>query len=235
MSLDYIIHDREKVNLSDVLLEPESQQAIEQLIKEFEYVSELSKFNLPVNNKILLQGSSGCGKTTTAKAIATALKKQLYILSLGNFISPRIGETAQNLKSVFEKTGKDDAVLFLDEFDQIGKARNVDEKDVGEMRRIVNTLIQLIDYLPNTAVLIAATNHPGIIDTALSRRFQLILNYELPDKKMLDTYYEKLLSPFPEHLQNIERKYNLSFAEAKDYAYSLLKSLLIKEMENQKK
>ncbi|QDP85621.1 AAA family ATPase [Chryseobacterium sp. SNU WT5] len=228
---DLIIHDKEQVSLDDVFLNNYNQQNIEQLIKEYKYVDELTKYGLPVNNKILLQGHSGCGKTTTAKAIANALGKPILILNLSNVVCSRIGETSQNLKQIFDKATREKAVLFLDEFDQIGKERGSDDKDVGEMRRLVNTLIQLIDYFPENALLIAATNHAEIIDTALMRRFQLRINFEMPTSDILDTYYDKILLPFPAEMQHFERRYNISFAEAKDYAFTCIKSLLIEHFE----
>jgi SpoVK/Ycf46/Vps4 family AAA+-type ATPase len=136
---------------------------------------------------------------------------------------------------VFDKAGREKAILFLDEFDQIGKARENDENDVGEMRRLVNTLIQLIDYFPANALLLCATNHPEIIDNALLRRFQLKINFEMPAPDVLDNYYDKLLSRFPGHMQHIARKYDISFAEAKDHAFTLVKSTLIRELESQTK
>ena len=151
----------------------------------------------------MLQGNSGCGKTITAKAIAHTLNKNIIILNLSNVVCARIGETSQNIKQVFDKAGREKAVLFLDEFDQIGKARGRDDKDVGEMRRLVNTIIQLMDYFPNNALLICATHHPEIIDTALLRRFQLKIHFEMPCAKILDEYYVELLSSFPKDLQNI--------------------------------
>lgn len=181
----------------------------------------------------MLQGSSGCGKTTTAKAIANALGKPILILNLSNIVCSRIGETSQNIKLVFDKAGRDKSVLFLDEFDQIGKAREDSDKDVGEMRRLVNTIIQLIDYYPKNAVLICATNHPEIIDSALMRRFQLRIDFELPNQETLDTFYDKLLSVFPVDMQNIERKYDLSFAEVKDYVNTEVKSILIEKLERE--
>lgn len=232
---DLIINDKEVVSLEDVFLNKYNQQHIQQLIKEHKYVDELMKYGLPVNNKILLQGNSGCGKTTTAKAIAHALGKPILILNLSNVVCSRIGETSQNIKQVFDKAGREKAVLFLDEFDQIGKERGSDDKDVGEMRRLVNTIIQLIDYYPSNALLIAATNHADIIDVALMRRFQLRINFEMPTVEILDTYYEKILLPFPEELQNFERQYNVSFAEAKDYAFTKLKSRLIDKFEAEEK
>ena len=229
---DIIIHDREKVDWGDVLMDESGRKVIDQLIKEYRHLEDLKKYNLPVNNKLLLHGSSGCGKTMTAKAIANSLGKMIYILNLSNFISARIGETSQNLKLVFDKAAREGAVLFLDEFDQIGKMRGSTDQDVGEMRRLVNTLIQLIDYFPEKALLVAATNHLDILDHALIRRFQCIVEYEMPAAEVLDRYYDKLLSAFPTHLQDIERKYEISFAEAKDHIYTLVKARIIDELES---
>ncbi|WP_262148108.1 AAA family ATPase [Chryseobacterium foetidum] len=228
-----IIQDKEAVTLDDVFLEPQNKNQIVQLIKEQKYADELQKYGLPVNNKILLEGSSGCGKTMTAKAIANALDKNIIILNLSNIVSSRIGETSQNIKMIFDKAARERSVLFLDELDQIGKARGSDDKDVGEMRRLVNTLIQLIDYYPENALLLCATNHAEIIDTAIIRRFQLKLQYEMPSKDFLDSFYDSVLLKFPEDLSNIDRKYNISFAEAKDYAFTMVKGRLIERLENQ--
>lgn len=233
---DLIINDKEQVALNDVHLDEGNRQKFVQLIKEHGYIEELSQYGLPVNNKLLLHGSSGCGKTMTAKAIANALGKNILILNLSNVVCSRIGETSQNIKQVFDKAGRERAVLFLDEFDQIGKARGNDDKDVGEMRRLVNTLIQLIDYYPEKALLLCATNHPEIIDKALLRRFQLHINFEVPKRETLDVYYDKLLSRFPKEIQNsIERKYNISFGKAKDHTFTLVKAVLIKEWDEKQK
>ncbi|MCT2564017.1 AAA family ATPase [Chryseobacterium herbae] len=227
-----IIQDKEEVTLNDVFLGSNNRDQLVQLIKEHNYVKELQEYGLPVNNKILLQGNSGCGKTMTAKAVANALGKSILILNLSNIVSSRIGETSQNIKMIFDKAARERSVLFLDELDQIGKARGSDDKDVGEMRRLVNTLIQLIDYYPENALLLCATNHAEIIDTALLRRFQLKINYEMPSAEFLDTFYDNLLSKFPEDLRNIDRKHNISFAEAKDHALTSVKSALIKKLES---
>lgn len=229
---DLIINDKEQVKLEDVILKEESRQQLLQLIKEHRYIDELHKYGLPVSNKLMLHGSSGCGKTTTAKAIANALGRPIMILNLSNVINSRIGETSQNMKQIFDKAAKERAVLFLDEFDQIGKSRDNSEQDVGEMRRLVNTIIQLIDYFPDKSLLICATNHPEIIDSALLRRFQFSISYEMPDNNQLDTYYDQLLDNMPEHLRAINRKYNISFAQAKDDAYTQVKRALIAELES---
>lgn len=226
-----IIQDKDQISLNDVFLDKNNRNQLVQLIKEHTYSKELQEYGLPVNHKILLQGSSGCGKTMTAKAIASALGKNIIILNLSNIISSRIGETSQNIKMIFDKTARERSVLFLDELDQIGKARGSDDKDVGEMRRLVNTLLQLIDYYPEHALLLCATNHPEIIDTALLRRFQLRVHYEMPSAEFLDTFYDNLLLQFPEDMRKIERKYSISFAEAKDHALTAVKTALIQKLE----
>ncbi|MDQ1096522.1 MULTISPECIES: AAA family ATPase [Chryseobacterium] len=226
-----IIQDKEEVALDEVFLSESNYEQFRQLIKEHTYINELREYGLPVNNKVLLEGSSGCGKTMTAKAIAHALGKSIIILNLSNIVSSRIGETSQNIKMIFDKASRERSVLFLDELDQIGKARGSDDKDVGEMRRLVNTLLQLIDYYPENALLICATNHADIIDTALLRRFQLKITYQLPSEEFLNRYYDYILAQFPEDLRAVDRKYNISFAEARDHALTSVKGNLIRNLE----
>lgn len=228
------VNDTEKIALNDLLFSEENKAALTQTIKEHQYLEELKRYNLKVDNKILLYGHSGCGKTTTAKAIATALNKNIVIINLSTLINARIGETSKNVKAIFDKAIREKSVLFLDEFDQIGKSRDSDDKDVGEMRRLVNTIIQLIDYFPTDSLLICATNHYHTIDTALLRRFQLRLQFEMPNENELNLYYDKLLTAFPDHLQDIPRKYNISYAEAKDYVNTTMKKQIIAALELQK-
>ncbi|QQD13059.1 AAA family ATPase [Sphingobacterium sp. UDSM-2020] len=230
---DLIITKNEQTELANIFLNQENNASIQQLIKEYTYSEELLQYGLPVNNKILLHGSSGCGKTTTAKAIAQKLGKSILTLNLSTIVCSRIGETSQNIKQIFDKAAREKAVLFLDEFDQIAKARGNDDKDVGEMRRLVNTLIQLIDYLPQTVLLIAATNHVSIIDKALLRRFQLQISYDLPSQLELDKYYAKLVEKFPADIKQFQRKYEISYAEARDHAFTQVKASLIAKLEKQ--
>lgn len=228
---ELVVNDTEKIVLEDLLFSEENKSALLQTIKEHKYIEELKKYNLKVDNKILLHGHSGCGKTTTAKAIATALNKNIVIINLSTLINAKIGETSKNVKAIFDKAIREKAVLFLDEFDQIGKSRESDDKDVAEMRRLVNTIIQLIDYFPTDSLLICATNFYKSIDTALLRRFQIKLKFEMPDEKVLDIYYDKLLAGFPVHFQDIPRKYSISYAEAKDYVQTIMKKQIIAELE----
>ncbi|OJU77914.1 MAG: ATPase [Bacteroidetes bacterium 47-18] len=232
---DLIITDKTSVALEDMMLPPEHRAAIDQFLKEHRYRAELQAYGLPVNNKLLLYGHSGCGKTTTAKAIAHRLGKPLLILNLSNVVNSRIGETSQNIRQVFDKAAREKSVLFLDELDQIGKARDHEDKDVGEMRRLVNTLIQLIDYFPEDALLLAATNQASVIDSAIWRRFQLRIPFEQPSEEQLDQYYDHILAKFPEDLKRIERLYGISYAEAKDSAYTRIKRILLEQLESGQK
>ncbi|MEN2401474.1 ATP-binding protein [Flavobacterium sp. MC2016-06] len=232
MSLhELTVIDTEKISLDDLLFSEENKTALVQTIKEHQYLDELKKYNLKVDHKILLHGSSGCGKTSAAKAIANALNKNIVIVNLSTLINAKIGETSKNVKVIFDKAIRERAVLFLDEFDQIGKSRDSDDKDVGEMRRLVNTIIQLFDYFPSDSLLICATNHFEVLDTALLRRFQLRLKFEMPSENELDIYYDKILAGFPSHLHNIERKYQISYAEALDYIHTKMKKQIIDELE----
>lgn len=225
------INDRERVELDDLFFSDVNKVALRQVVKEYQYLEELQKYNLHVDNKILLHGASGCGKTSTAKAIATAFGKKLTIVNLSTLVNAKIGETSRNVKALFDKAAKDKGVLFLDEFDQMGKMRTGDDKDVGEMRRLVNTIIQLIDYFPNDSLLICATNHYNLIDSALLRRFQLRLKFEMPNEQELDRYYDTLMAQFPPRFQMLPRIYSISYAEAKDYIQTSMKREIIAELE----
>lgn len=222
------------ITLDELHLNADVRNSINQLIEEFTYKDALHQLNIPVDNKILLYGHTGCGKTATANAIGLALNKKVITLNLASFVSSRLGETGKNLAELFKKASNDNAVLFIDEFDFIGKLRDYDQKDSGEMKRVVNTLIQQIDYLADNTLLICATNHIEIIDSALLRRFQIKLKYELPSKEHLDVYYDSILSKFPENINRVERSYDISYAEAKDIAHQQIKAKVI-QLEKQKK
>lgn len=222
------------LTLDELHLNNEVRAKVNQLLEEFTYLDALSKLNIPVDNKILLHGHTGCGKTATANAIGLALNKKVITINLSGFVSSKLGETAKNLAELFKEASNEKAILFIDEFDFVGKLRDYDEKDSGEMKRLVNALIQQIDHLDDNTLLICATNHISIIDTALLRRFQIKLNYELPSQESLDIYYDSLLSKFPKNINDVKRSYAISYAEAKDLVHQQIKANAI-QLEKQKK
>lgn len=215
------------IELDKIHLSSENRAKISQLVEEFNYRHILKKYNLPVDNKLLLHGHTGCGKTATAHAIAEELGKEIVTIYLGEFISSKLGETSRNLSKVFKEVAYDQSILFIDEFDFIGKKRDYDDNDAGEVKRIVNTLIQLIDNMNQECLLICATNHLQIIDSAILRRFQLRLQYDLPSQENLDQYYDEILQDFPDEVQDMKRVYDISYAEAKDLIHQHAKKQLI--------
>lgn len=224
-SLYYI--DRTKISLDDVMFNDNVKREIEQFLREYKYREILLKYDLPVSNKILLYGKTGCGKTMTAKAIAKHLDKKLIIVNLATIVSSKLGETAKNIESLFKEIQYESAVLFFDEFDSLGQIRDYDNKDNSEMKRVVNAILQLIDNLPQKSILMAATNQIHMIDEALRRRFELQLEYTAPNQEALDIFYDKLLSVYPEEYRAFERVYDISYAEAKNLVQRAVKDNII--------
>lgn len=219
--------DRENVNLEDVVFEASVAGQVEQFLKEHRFSEILHQYELPVANKIFLYGKTGCGKTMTAKAIAKELDKKIFIVNLSTIVSSKLGETAKNINNIFKEANYENSVLFFDEFDSLGQVRDYDNKDSSEMKRVVNALLQLIDNFPRNAILIAATNQIQMIDEALLRRFELKLEFISPSEKVLDSYYDTLLSRYPVKYQKVERKYGISFSEAKDFVFRQVKNNII--------
>ena len=219
--------DTSNVNLSYVVFNAAVAAEIEQFLTESRFRELLDSYGLPVNNKMLLYGKTGCGKTMTAKAIARQLGKKIVIANLAGIVSSKLGETAKNVESLFKEVSYNDAVLFFDEFDSLGQIRDYDTNDSSEMKRVVNAILQLIDNFPKDCVLIAATNQVHMIDEALVRRFELRLEFGQPVKSVLDAYYDKLLATFPAEFQTLERVYDISFAEAKHHVFKEVKNNII--------
>ena len=167
--------------LDNLICTPEIKKELEYFIKEHRESSLLKSVHIPLTNKIIFYGPSGCGKTLAAYVLAGELEKPLLIVNLGAVVSSKLGETSRNITKIFKQGTFENAVIFFDEFDSIGKIRDYDQ-DHGEMKRVVNTLLQLFDYLPENAIVIAATNQLQMIDEALKRRFDLSLELAAPSE-----------------------------------------------------
>lgn len=160
------------------------RNSLDFFVKEHKSIDILKHFDLPVSNKLLLYGPSGCGKTLAAYVLAGELEKMMVVVNLGAIVSSKLGETSKNLSKLFRKATSDNTIIFIDEFDSLGKIRDYSQ-DHGEMKRVVNTILQLFDYLPQENLVIAATNQKDMIDEALVRRFDSIIKFELPDLKQI--------------------------------------------------
>lgn len=169
------------------------QEELAYFVREQRSIEMLQRFELPVANKLLFYGPSGCGKTLASYVMAGELNKTMLVVNLGAIVSAKLGETSRNLSRLFNKAANEDCILFFDEFDTLGKVRDYSQ-DHGEMKRVVNTILQLFDYLPQRSIVIAASNHAEMIDPALLRRFDLKLHLGLPDKTQIKHLIEKTLS-----------------------------------------
>jgi SpoVK/Ycf46/Vps4 family AAA+-type ATPase len=165
-------------------LDAPTQATLDIAIAENRQGEILRSRGLKPSNKLLFCGPPGCGKTVTAEALATELYLPFAIVRFESVVSSYLGETSANLAKVFDFARSRPMVLLFDEFDAIGRSRN-DESEHGELKRVVNALLQLIDRFRGETVLIAATNHQGTLDSAIWRRFDEILNFPKPTKPQI--------------------------------------------------
>jgi SpoVK/Ycf46/Vps4 family AAA+-type ATPase len=166
--------------LEDLVLSPALFEEATDLVHEIERWADLDVAGIPRRRSLLLYGPPGCGKTSIAEAMAGELNRPLSIVRTDSVISSFLGETASNLARVFEYANSTASVVLFDEFDSLGKSRD-DQSDHGELRRVVNGVLQLIDRYEGPSFLIAATNHSQVLDAALWRRFSEVQEVGFPD------------------------------------------------------
>ena len=167
-------------NKTSVILSRSNAEKLDSFILSYQNADKLNALGIGVSNTLLLYGPPGCGKTKCAYLIAKKLNLPLVIARLDSLISSYLGTTAKNIRTLFEFSQKMPCVLFLDEFDAIAKARD-DSNELGELKRVVNSLLQNVDAMSNDSLLLAATNHEQLLDSAVWRRFDYKLEIELPD------------------------------------------------------
>lgn len=158
--------------LDELVLAPNVRALCDQLLEEQHRADILRSHGLEPRHRVLLLGPPGNGKTSLAEAIAGELALPLLRVRYDTIVGSFLGETAARLGKVFDHARTRQCVLFFDEFDSIGKSRG-DSHETGEIKRLVNTLLLRIDSLPSYVVVIAATNHPELLDRAVWRRFQI--------------------------------------------------------------
>lgn len=178
LSLIRIFDDRD--NAAKPILPAPLLGQIEGIVRERAERARLAQHGIQPTRSAILVGPPGVGKTLSARYIAAQLSKPLWVLDLTTVMSSLLGKTGNNLRMVFDHAKKNEAVLLLDEIDSIAKRRS-DESDVGELKRLVTAILQEVDSWPDTGLLLAATNHPELIDPALWRRFDHILTFDLAD------------------------------------------------------
>lgn len=173
-----------KKALADLVLGGAQQAQIESLINEVRFWPELDRRGVPRRQKIIFFGTPGCGKSSAAECIATELALPLLIVRVDSVVSSLLGETSSNLRKLFDYAADHPSVLLFDEFDALGKART-DASEHGEIRRVVNAFLQLMDGFIGKSLIIAATNHEAALDPALWRRFDDVVEFPLPTVQQL--------------------------------------------------
>lgn len=190
--LDILEQKMAHVHLSDLIVSVEIEEKIKRVINEYHKKDLLRKNGLMNRSKILLAGDPGTGKTMTASVIANELYLPLFVIQFDRLITKYMGETSAKLRQVFDQIKEIRGVYLFDEFDAIGSDRNLDN-DVGEMRRILNSFLQNLEDDESYSIIIAATNNPGILDNALFRRFDDVMEYKNPDIEQITRLFKMKL------------------------------------------
>lgn len=166
-------------SIEELTLPETSVAAIEELLEENRRDDILRSYGMKPSSKIIFYGPPGCGKTLAAEVIAFELDMPLAIVRLDALVSSYLGETAANLRKVFDFIAEHKMVALFDEFDAIGKERG-DSGEHGELRRVVNAVLQMMDSYQGQSLIISATNHEKLLDTAIWRRFDEAIEFPLP-------------------------------------------------------
>lgn len=219
--LSFIPHEKLRHHM---VLPSEIEDRFKRIEKEYAARTRLAQYNLTPRKKILLYGSSGCGKTMGAERLAWNVGLPLLKVRFDSLISSYFGESASNLRTIFDTTLVSPCVLLLDECDFIASARYIG-KDVGEIPRIVNMLLQLLDEYDSPGLLIATTNLENILDKAIFRRFDEVLEIPKPSK----TEIEKILKMT---LSAIELEKNISWSELVSSLEGFSAANIVKVAEN---
>ncbi len=172
------IRDPER-SRGEIVLSVEMVTRIERVVEEFRAQANLARHGLSPKSRLLFVGPPGCGKTLCAEILAGDLGLKVLHARFDGIVSSYLGETANNLRRVFNYASQQRAVLFFDEFEALGKRRD-DPQEVGELKRVVSSFLQILDAHPRDHMVIAATNHEGMLDEALWRRFDEILYFARP-------------------------------------------------------
>ncbi|MGZ0050118.1 AAA family ATPase [Brevibacillus gelatini] len=218
----------EEINSQEIILSSQIEEKINQIASEYSQKETLLRLGLPFENRLLLCGPPGCGKTSTAYSLAKRLNLPIAYVRLDALVSSLLGQTGSNIRKIFDSVNGKEVILFLDEFDAIAKRRD-DKHELGELKRVVNTLLQNIDMLSDDVFLIAATNHQDLLDSAVWRRFNTVLLLEYPDETLRTKYLKQQLESY-----NLETDVDYSKISkiTKGMSFSNLKEITLKSVKN---
>ncbi len=190
-----VLSERADVPLAALVVPVPLRERIERVIHEFRQQAKLKSHGLAHRRKILLAGPPGTGKTMTARILAHELGLTLHTIQVDKLVTKFMGETSAKLRQIFDLIRDEPGVYLFDEFDAIGGDRSLDN-DVGEMRRVLNALLQFIEQDRSDSLIVAATNKPALLDKALFRRFDDVLTYAAPDRAARQSLIANVLGEF---------------------------------------
>lgn len=220
--------------ISELVTSDEIYDKIARILNEYRNKNKLYSFGLANRRKILLEGLPGTGKTMTASIIASELSLPLYVVQIDKLVSKFMGETSVKLRQVFDHVYSETGVYLFDEFDAIAADRNLDN-EVGEMKRILNSLLQFIEQDNSQSIIIAATNNKRLLDQALFRRFDDILHYDLPNEKEIKLLLENRLFSYDSRIiinsAAVESAKGLSQAEIVRVCDDVIKTSILNNSE----
>jgi SpoVK/Ycf46/Vps4 family AAA+-type ATPase len=228
-----------KLRLSDIVLDCDINERLARIIKEQRQIAKIRSHGLTPRKKLLFVGPPGTGKTMSASVLAGELGIPLFVVRLEGLITKYMGETAAKLRLIFDALAHTRGVYFFDEFDSIGSQRG-QANDVGEIRRVLNSFLQMIEQDDSDSLILAATNHPDILDYALFRRFDDVIQFSLPDKTLAIELIKNKIAGFPTSRiiwKNIAAcAEGLSFADISKVCEDAIKDAIINDKEkiNQK-
>lgn len=218
------------IRLVDLVMRHELRHQLEKVLREQRESARIREIGLVPRHKLMLVGPPGTGKTLSASALAGELRLPLFTVRLDGLFTRYMGETAVKLNLIFESIAQVRGVYLFDEFDALGSQRGM-QNDVGEIRRVLNSFLQLIEKEKSQSLLIAATNHPQILDEALFRRFDDIIHYELPSPELAVELIKSKLSIFIKHDFNWDEIANkvkgLSYADLTRISEDTIKDAII--------
>lgn len=194
--------------LTDLVVDETVAAAITGIAAEAAHAQLLTDHGVPLRRRILFWGPPGCGKTTGAEALAAEMGVPLVVVRLDSVISSYLGETASNLRRIMEYADQGRWVVLFDEFDAIGRLRD-DPTEHGEIKRVVNAFLQMLDQYDGPSTLVAATNHEGLLDAALWRRFDYVVEFRKPTVHQIRQLLRVRLARIPSSRPNVDKAASL--------------------------